>query len=497
MRVALLALVCIALPALAATHVPSLDWTRRLPALPEDAPTALARGPGGEVALGGTRSVRVLHGAGVPETRLRRGPVVDLAFGDDGTLWVATESEVYRVSPDGEASRESLARGDAERHVLRLAAARGQVAVATDLGVHVRPAAGHWERLRIVPSAPASLVAFRLRGPDLELWTVSDGELWIARLPGSEGEGWRRQSRAPLPFLERGEGEGAQDLAFELGGADAVLVFPDFLAERGADGAWSQLRPALPPGARARRIARAFDRLWLATDAGLLSASALRGPWRRAAPPWGSLPVVALLGGPELVAASHRGVESAALAPARRPAPSAPLPDPRLHAARVARLQRAALRHQGLRPRSLADARARLRRRGWLPELDVGGGLGRFRDRRDDYDQAFVSGDTRYLYDSQRDTGLDYDVSVDLTWELGDLVFHPDEIDLLRESRSQIALRDDVLDEVTALYFEREGVLARLASAPPAERHALALRAAELAAGLDAWTGGAFSGDSP
>ena len=60
-----------------------------------------------------------------------------------------------------------------------------------------------------------------------------------------------------------------------------------------------------------------------------------------------------------------------------------------------------------------------------------------------------------------------------------------------------IALRDDVLDEVTQLYFERERVLARLGVAAHDESHDLALRAAELAAGLDAWTGGAFSAPDP
>ena len=59
-----------------------------------------------------------------------------------------------------------------------------------------------------------------------------------------------------------------------------------------------------------------------------------------------------------------------------------------------------------------------------------------------------------------------------------------------------IELRDDVLDEITQLYFERQRVRRALAAAvsdDPAERERLALRAAELAAGLDAWTGGWFT----
>ena len=60
-----------------------------------------------------------------------------------------------------------------------------------------------------------------------------------------------------------------------------------------------------------------------------------------------------------------------------------------------------------------------------------------------------------------------------------------------------IALRDDVLDEVNQLFYERRSIVLQLRTlADPgdaADAVKLALRAAELAAGLDAWTGGAGS----
>ena len=64
-----------------------------------------------------------------------------------------------------------------------------------------------------------------------------------------------------------------------------------------------------------------------------------------------------------------------------------------------------------------------------------------------------------------------------------------------REAREIIELRDDVLDEITQLYFERRRVLDALARAPApddVEAVRLRLRAQELAAGIDAWTGGWF-----
>ncbi len=80
-----------------------------------------------------------------------------------------------------------------------------------------------------------------------------------------------------------------------------------------------------------------------------------------------------------------------------------------------------------------------------------------------------------------------------MSWDLGEIAYHPEEIDVSREAREIIELRDDVLDEITQLYFERRRVIAAFALQPdsPAASE-YQLRAAQLAAGIDAWTGGWF-----
>ena len=78
-----------------------------------------------------------------------------------------------------------------------------------------------------------------------------------------------------------------------------------------------------------------------------------------------------------------------------------------------------------------------------------------------------------------------------MSWDLGALAFDDDSIDISREHRLIVSLRDNVIDEINQLYFERLGLLERLAhpgEAPDLDRRALQLRADELAAGLDAWT---------
>jgi hypothetical protein len=136
-----------------------------------------------------------------------------------------------------------------------------------------------------------------------------------------------------------------------------------------------------------------------------------------------------------------------------------------------------------------------VRRRGWWPIVIVRGAAAWDHGENTDHDQAFVSGATHHLTDREYDRDDAYDVSLSLSWNLGDIAYEPESIDVSRETREVIELRDDVLDEITQLYFERRRVLAALRALPgppAAERAGLRLRADELAAGIDAWTGGWF-----
>jgi hypothetical protein len=155
----------------------------------------------------------------------------------------------------------------------------------------------------------------------------------------------------------------------------------------------------------------------------------------------------------------------------------------------------AALRYLGLGPERLRSLQRGVDHRAWLPLLELRGSAGRGRSTRLDRDQVLSSGLLNELFDRQLDRGSDYGGSLILAWDLGDLAFHPDAIDVAREAREVIELRDEVLDEVTQLYYERRRALLALrqGGADDGELARLRLRADELAAGLDAWTGGWFS----
>ena len=463
---------------------------------PGDVTTVLATAGDALLAIGGTRGVRVADAGELPEAWLRRGPVLDLAFLDPGALIVATAEGLYRVERDGQVVREHLAPGSAVQ-VRRLAAARGTAVAAADSGVYVREGGARWRRVRGLPRQPASLVALREQPDRLELWALLEGELWTARVQPGDTVEVDEVTRAALPTVRRPDP--AEDLRFELPGASAVLLFPDSLAVRDGEGRWRTLRPSLPPGSRATRLAFAHERFWLATDAGLLSAPRLEGPWLRAEPPFGTTSVAALAGDGHAIWFAARGrVMRSAEEPyaARLPqlagtgSDVAPALEPSID-----EVQRVVLDYVDLDPERVRALRRGAETRGWLPELLVTAGYDRDRDHNRDYDQALVSGQMHELFDRERDQGDALDFGVALSWDFGDTRFHPEEIDVLRETRAVIALRDDVLDEVTQIYFERRRVLAdlaRLGEAAP-EAMALATRVEELRAGLDAWTGGWFT----
>ena len=162
----------------------------------------------------------------------------------------------------------------------------------------------------------------------------------------------------------------------------------------------------------------------------------------------------------------------------------------------IEHVQRVALEFLELEGRWVDDMRAGVRRRGWLPRVTLRAGLEQERESNVDFDQSFSSGAVRNLVDRDRGHSDDFDLSLSFTWDLADLAYHPEQVDVSVEARQLLKLRDDVLDELNQLYFERQRVLLELSTRSDlsaAERMQLRLRAAELAAGIDAWTGGWFS----
>jgi hypothetical protein len=455
------------------------------------------------LAIGDLRGVLVGPTGGPFERRLRRGPVRDLAFAAGGALLAGTDRGLFLIAPEGGLLEVSPGPGAAARGVSRLAVAGEWLAAATADGVFVSRDARRWQRLgTALPAGAATALALRERADELECWAVIDGEPWSARLDLRAPALAARASQREVVAFAAADG-GPVDVVLDPPGADVALVYPSALALRAAPSAdWRILRLALPPGADAQRLTAAAGRLFLATSRGLLVANALGSDWRRATPPAGSAAVQALAGDARAVyAAADAGLLAAeagaafasAAAGAARPLVWREEPG-------VEQVLRAALAYLRLGPGRLEGLVRGAARRGWLPIVAVHGVMARDHSRATAWDQVVSAGSVASLVDRDRDRQQDYDLGVTLSWDLGDVAYHPEQIDISREAREVIELRDDVLDEITQLYFERRRMLVDLESLPDpdgAEALRLRLRADELAAGIDAWTGGWFGRSAP
>jgi hypothetical protein len=486
----------------AAADAPVLEWRRiEAPGGRAEAVAVAAETAGDALAVADPRGVWVRRGGRWRRSDVR-GAVRDLAFDAAGALWIASERGLLRLDASHRLEDRSPGAGARDRDLARVVTAAGQVATAGVGGVFVGPEAGPLAPVRDrIPAGAVTAIALRFRGDgaaELELWLSAEGELWRVDLAaGAAGPAERVALGGP------GAGSPLVDLARDAATGRLIALGTDWAAlESGPGEAWVARPLGAPPGTEARRLASAAERLWLASDRGLLEAAGLGGPWRRVGSQVGGAASVALaVRGEAVVVASEDGVFEGALGAAaaatRRDAGNGHVWEPRPGEPSVQIVQRAALSYLDLGPGRMRALHRRALWRGWLPtlELEAGRGLARSRERASDQ-VVFASGLRDELLDTAYDRSFDSEMFLSLSWDLGEAAFSQDTLDVSKEAREVIELRDDVLDEITQLYFERRRVLVRLAALGTdagEEAALLRLRADELAAGLDAWTGGWFS----
>jgi hypothetical protein len=300
-----------------------------------------------------------------------------------------------------------------------------------------------------------------------------------------------RAARVELPI------DLSPTLDVTVAGARLLALGRTELLERADDGSFRVLPTDLPPGATPVRVRAADAAVWIATDRGLVVGASAAGPWRRADAPAGSGPVqdIAIAGDAVFVAGPRGVLVGSARAALRDDAGSAAVARAISCDPPILEVQRAALRYLHLTGDPAGAMRRGVRLRGLLPIVSLQARKGHGGDTRHSYDESFVSGAYRKLNDRDDLATFDRDVELHLTWDLGDTLYNPEQIDVSTEARRLIELRDDVLDELDQLYFDRRRALDAAAAAPADSPEAARerLRAEELASGLDAWTDGWFA----
>ncbi|MDP2766326.1 MAG: hypothetical protein Q8O41_02595 [Candidatus Methanoperedens sp.] len=156
-------------------------------------------------------------------------------------------------------------------------------------------------------------------------------------------------------------------------------------------------------------------------------------------------------------------------------------------------VQEAAIKYAEVSPEKIAQWRKGASRRALLPQVSIG------LDRKSTDLWHWESGSTAIGQSGDdvlrrgRDS-VDWDVS--LSWDLSDLIWNDAQTSIDVRSKLMVELRNDILDQVNKLYFERLRVKSELDNLALEDRHKRfqkQLKLEELTASLDAVTSGYYS----
>jgi len=154
-------------------------------------------------------------------------------------------------------------------------------------------------------------------------------------------------------------------------------------------------------------------------------------------------------------------------------------------------VQEAAIKYAEVSPEKILQWRKKAAKKAILPKVSVG------LDRNSTDLWHWEGGSTTKTDDDTLRRGqdsIDWDVS--LSWDLGDLIWSEAQTSIDVRSKLMVELRDDILDQVNKLYYERLRVkseLDNLAIEDRAKRFDKQLKLEELTASLDSLTGGYYS----
>ncbi len=157
----------------------------------------------------------------------------------------------------------------------------------------------------------------------------------------------------------------------------------------------------------------------------------------------------------------------------------------------ISEIQNAAVEYAEVHPRKIQEWRAAASRKALLPTLSLGGHVSE--DQNVDIDRGGTNDPDRFIFGPDEENRF---WSVGLSWDLGNLIWNDDQTSIDTRSKLMVELRDDILNEVTHLYFERRRLQVEMALAGTRDlpvQIQRQLRLEELTANIDALTGGYLS----
>lgn len=157
----------------------------------------------------------------------------------------------------------------------------------------------------------------------------------------------------------------------------------------------------------------------------------------------------------------------------------------------IKELQNVAIHYAEVHPEKIQEWRRRAAKKAWLPQLSISRDMGE--DNNVDVDRGGTGDPDRFIEGPEDRTS---DWAVDVSWDLGELVWNSDQTSIDTRSRLLVELREDILNQLTHLYFERRRLQIEILLNPYKEldmRIEKELKLQELTAQIDALCGGYLS----
>ncbi len=157
----------------------------------------------------------------------------------------------------------------------------------------------------------------------------------------------------------------------------------------------------------------------------------------------------------------------------------------------IQQIQNAAVQYAEVHPDKIKAWREQAARKAWMPTVSFT--TNTTKDRNVDVDRGGTNDPDKFIVGPSK---KNFDWHMGVSWNLSDLIWNNDQTSIDSRSKLMVELRDDVLNEVTHLYYERRRqqmeILMNPAKELPLEVEQR-LRLDELTAGIDALTGGYLS----
>lgn len=153
-------------------------------------------------------------------------------------------------------------------------------------------------------------------------------------------------------------------------------------------------------------------------------------------------------------------------------------------------LREAAIQYAEVSPEKVREWRSKAATRAWLPTVSLGCDY----SKGDNY-EIYTSATKDYIVQGPDKYSRGYDIR--LAWDLADLIYNQDQTSIDTRSRLTVELRNDILEDLNRLYFERRRLLAkslsRKTSLDSQAQEEILLKIEELTARIDGLTNGYLS----